>query len=415
MVAHVKDHHLRAHSAGACQEDMGGCANRDFPNSQQPDDCIQGHPCHLLGYPIAMSTPDSKWKPLFYLLMSMLILPPLFFVIYLFLVSAFTYDTLNHPERHADSNRIWVQIARLLYYTYEVHLWQSEKDCVNYDQEVLYVPSSGCNFFNTEFSTQLTFSSDGRTIDTNAKKTGPPVFVLGDSGTMGWGVNDSETYSYLIGLRISVPVFNLAVSSYGTAREMLRAIRHPRFADAKCILLQYHGNDFGENKVFLSPQGLPPPTPERFESLFSYKPRKLSLVEVTLRTWDFVWTYPIDFFSALMGKTTDWKVEELFSSVGKGTEAPDHAVLFLRVLQRFPELRGKTVFVVLPSWFGSALGAIPNLPANIIPLQIDPYATPRYYYSLDLHENKFGHRFIADEILSQMERHKIGRDCLHTN
>jgi len=352
-----------------------------------------------------MSAPNHpKWKPLIYLLMCVTILPPLFLVIYLLLVSAFAYDALNHPENYAGSDRIWVQIARLLYYTYQVRLWQSERDCVNYDEELLYVPSSGCNFLNTEFSTQLTFSLDGRTIDTNAQKIGAPIFVLGDSETMGWGVNDNETYSYLIGLRTTVPVFNLAVSSYGTAREVLRAIRHPRFAVAKCILIQYHRNDLGENKAFLSPQGLPAPTPGRFELLFSYKPRKLSALEVMSITWNFIVTHPTDFLS----EKTEWKVQGLFSK-----EASDHAYLFLNVLQRFPELRGKTIFVVLPAWFASALEAIPNLPTNIIPLQVDAYASPRYYYTLDLHENKFGHHVIADEILGQMERQTKGRDCLH--
>lgn len=99
----------------------------------------------------------------------------------------------------------------------------------------------------------------------------PRILVLGDSPTMGWGVNDDQTYSYLIGLSTPVPIFNLAVWSYGTARELLRARRHPQFKNSKCLLIQYHENDLGENQTFLSAQGLPSPTAERFESLMRTK------------------------------------------------------------------------------------------------------------------------------------------------
>ena len=77
-------------------------------------------------------------------------------------VSIIAYDILRHPERHQNTRRIWNVIASDLYFEYEANLWQNQKSCVQYDDKLLYKPSSGCRFVNKEFSTELTFSEDGR-------------------------------------------------------------------------------------------------------------------------------------------------------------------------------------------------------------------------------------------------------------
>ena len=46
------------------------------------------------------------------------------------------------------------------------------------------------------------------------------ILVLGDSIAMGWGVNDYETFSYLLEKNLKMKVYNLGVSSYGTIREI---------------------------------------------------------------------------------------------------------------------------------------------------------------------------------------------------
>ena len=37
---------------------------------------------------------------------------------------------------------------------------------------------------------------------------------------MGWGVNDDETFSHYLEKKLNKKVYNLAVSSYGTVREL---------------------------------------------------------------------------------------------------------------------------------------------------------------------------------------------------
>ena len=137
-------------------------------------------------------------------------------------VSIIAYDILQHPERHQNTRRIWNVIASDLYFEYEANLWQNQKDCVQYDDKLLYKPSSGCRFVNKEFSTELSFSEDGgRTTSSRAPASRRPLIFAGDSETMGWGVNDGETFASLVAASIEAPVLNLGVASYGTVREIM--------------------------------------------------------------------------------------------------------------------------------------------------------------------------------------------------
>jgi hypothetical protein len=339
-------------------------------------------------------------KASFYLIMLAIIFPPLLATVGLFAVSFLTYDTLNHPNRHDGSSRVWVQIAQ--------YIWQNQRDCVRYDEKLLYIPSKGCKFSNIEFSTTtLTFSDDGRVIDTNNTKKGPPILILGDSGSMGWGVNDTETYSYAMGLGTAVPILNLAVSSYGMARELIRARRHPMFRYAKCLLIQYSGNDLEENGAFLSPEGLPHPTPERFEFLLRHHSRKLSFLEVAVKTSEYMWEYSSHFWGDLIG----WRlVSKPTTKSERQSKIAIHAKLFLAVLQRFPELAEKTIFVINLSLSEIAPT---DLPTNVVPIKVD-YSSIGYgyFYPLDMHQNKLGHQEIAKQVLERMKQHAEGRACL---
>jgi hypothetical protein len=362
-------------------------------------------------------------QALFHVLMWPIALTPLVAVVGLISVSALTYDTLNHPDRHAGSGRVWIQIAQLLYYLYEGNIWQSQKNCVRYDEELLYIPSSGCTFSNIEFVTKLSFSDDGRVIDTNSQKKGPPILVLGDSPTMGWGVNDDETYSFFMGLSAPVPIFNLGVSSYGIARELLRARRHSQFKDSKCLLIQYHENDFEENQAFLNSEGLPRPTPERFEWLLRYKPTKLTFFDVLTETFKYMWTYPSYFWADLIGwRPVLWllKIQGMFTGPPRenagSANISNHVDVFLRVLNKFSELTDKTIFVIagagIPEQFASVLMARADVPRNIVPIKVQTgYG---YFYTLDMHQNKFGHQEIAKQILNQMQKRREGRNCLNS-
>jgi hypothetical protein len=241
-------------------------------------------------------------RAIFYTIMCTIVALPLLLLASVLLVSGLAYDILRHPERHKSDFRIWNYVATDIYFLYEANIWQNKHECVEFDELLLYRPSMGCSFINREFSTQLTFSENGRTGD-NERKFPPnqAIIFAGDSVTMGWGVNDNETFAHLVASQINIPVLNLGVSSYGTVREIMRAKRHSRFADANCIILQYSWNDFEENLAFVTFDALPKATPARFQQVFDYWPGEASFLDVLLHTQKYMWHYSLDFFSDLLG------------------------------------------------------------------------------------------------------------------
>src|SRR6185312_3368302 len=315
----------------------------------------------------------SKLKPrtkavIFYAIMTVWIALPVLAAAVLLMTSIIGYDILQHPERHESSGRIWNVIATDLYYLYEADVWQGKKECVQYDDKLLYKPSKGCRFSNKEFSTSLTFSEAGRSVPASGSHaSGPPLFFAGDSDTMGWGVNDDETFASIIASRVEVPVFNLGVSSYGTVREITRIRMHPRFQETNCIFIQYSWNDFQENEVFLARGRLPPPTRARFNELVKdYGRRKLGFVDVLLQTFDMMVDYPIAFFLNLLGLHDFPLLADDPLESGTPREETEDVAAFLAVLNAFPELNDKKVFVIGPGRFVSALDR--GLPAaNVFP------------------------------------------------
>ena len=133
------------------------------------------------------------------------------------------------------------------------NIWQQNKDCVKFDKHLLYIPKKGeCKFNNPEFKTYLNFSDEYR-LNGNPKiknlKKKDSILVLGDSLAMGWGVNDNETYSSLIEKKIGRKVYNQAVSSYGTVRQVKRYLNSKFYNtdEINTIIIHYHHNDLQEN------------------------------------------------------------------------------------------------------------------------------------------------------------------------
>jgi len=349
---------------------------------------------------------------LFHAIMWTIVALPLLAAAALLFVSIIAYDIVRHPERHQNTRRIWNVIATDLYFEYEANLWQNQKDCVQYDDKLLYKPSSGCHFVNKEFSTELTFSEDGRvTTSSRAPASRRPLIFAGDSETMGWGVNDGETFASLIASGIEAPVLNLGVASYGTVREIMRVRMQPRFQDANCIVIQYSWNDFDENSVFLARGALPSPTRKRFQLLVSdYGKRDVSFQDVMRRTFDVMWNHPLAFFLNILG-WHDFPLEDDDPMNMNGTprEETEDTKAFLAVLASFPELNGKKIFVMGPGRFISALSR-ETAPANVFPLPVD--LNDGDWYALDMHPNKEGHRQIAAQILDELKRTEEGRQCL---
>jgi hypothetical protein len=333
---------------------------------------------------------------------------------------------------------IWNTIATDIYYRKEANIWQNQKDCVQFDPVLLYKPSSGCSFNNIEFSTMLTFSSEGRASNTEKSPvSGHVLLLVGDSLTMGWGVNDDETFAHLIASNATAAVFNLGVASYGTARELYSARLHPRFADANCIIIQYSENDLSENYTFVRDGTLPEPTRARFQELLNHKPGNATFLDIVVKTYEYMLRCRSAFFSSMLGlqscpssltllddageKIRASRTGEPASQHGGVPQTPtsppeargsniDHANMFINTLNAFPELNTLTIFVIGPDDFIDEL-ALQKTRENLFPIRTETVLSDAY--TIDGHLNKNGHKKIATKIVETLRQSEKGRECLY--
>jgi len=138
---------------------------------------------------------------------------------------------------------------RHYYFSHDRNIIQMREGCGQYDPGLGYTLRPGqCEFKNREFATTVRVNSLG-TRDDEASLSGPEIVVVGDSYAMGWGVDQGETFADLLQRDTGRRVLNLAVSSYGTAREMTMLSRADRSRLA-AIVIQYCENDYYENTTF---------------------------------------------------------------------------------------------------------------------------------------------------------------------
>jgi hypothetical protein len=122
-------------------------------------------------------------------------------------------------------------------------------ECARYDPELTYTMRSGqCTFSGREFSTTLRFNSAGLRDDEQSL-IGPRIIVLGDSHSMGWGVEYDEAWPRILERDLGEPVLNAAVPSYATVRE-LRDLARLDLDALELLIIQYSDNDFLENASF---------------------------------------------------------------------------------------------------------------------------------------------------------------------
>ena len=166
-----------------------------------------------------------------------------------FLVFTFSYVSLINNKTY---DLLWVKyIQKKLYFNGLRNLWNIDQKCSKFDKNLLYAPVVGeCIFSNPEFKTKLNFDENRRLnlIDDNINKSEKVIAALGDSLTMGWGVNNDETYSFNLQKLTNKKVINLGVASYGTVREIKRLKLNKFYDQVDTVIIQYHLNDIYENK-----------------------------------------------------------------------------------------------------------------------------------------------------------------------
>lgn len=128
---------------------------------------------------------------------------------------------------------------------------QVERSCSEFDSSLFYRlrPNNQCQFSNVEFSNTIKTNSRGLRDD-EASLTGSDIICIGDSYTMGWGVEQQEAFPSKLEKSTGLKVLNAGMSSYGTVRE-LRQFSMLDTGNCKWVVLQYCGNDVEENKAYV--------------------------------------------------------------------------------------------------------------------------------------------------------------------
>src|ERR1700689_1373452 len=133
------------------------------------------------------------------------------------------------------------------YGNYQRDILQYNNKISTYDSLVFYKmnPNSHFLFKNVEFSDTIFTNSLGFRSDENSVNN-KKIICAGDSYTLGWGVQQQETYCNQLQNLIKMPVLNTAMSSYGTARE-IATVKKLDVTGVKYLIIQYSYNDFDEN------------------------------------------------------------------------------------------------------------------------------------------------------------------------
>jgi lysophospholipase L1-like esterase len=132
----------------------------------------------------------------------------------------------------------------------ERRIVQFMPECARHDPQLGYTLKPGaCRHTATEFSNEYRINRLGLRDDETSLDQ-PEVIVLGDSFAMGWGVEQEDSFAQVLERRSGMKVLNAAVSSYGTAREMLLLGRLDT-SRLRYLVIQYCENDEEENRAFL--------------------------------------------------------------------------------------------------------------------------------------------------------------------
>ena len=261
------------------------------------------------------------------------------------------------------------------------NLWQSNKDCIEFDEDLIFVPKeTSCNFKNLEFETKITFDKLGRYSDHPYTNKNNGIAVIGDSHAMGWGVNDNETFSYLLEKDIKRPVYNLAVSGYGTKRELIRLEKSGLLDNIDTIIIQYCYNDVGENINFR--KNSYEVAKEKFEFMTKAKP--VSNLRKLRKALRYSLTIPLDIIT---------KKNQLLDFDG-------HKKILFDVLKEFPSLNNKKIIIFYANGFDMKFYNFPEGPSeNYKNVSfINENMGEEFFFNIDGHLTANGHSFITRKL-----------------
>jgi hypothetical protein len=276
------------------------------------------------------------------------------------------------------------------------------------DAELVYVPHPGAvRIVAPEYDVVMTVARDG-TRQQPPRETpaaGGLVVVAGDSFTFGLGVQDHETYAAVLQQKFGYATVNTGVISYGTARELWRLRRMGLLSKADALVIQFCSNDGRENADFVrDPSG-------RFGR---DQATQIGVAAEDVRymavTYGNVLGATLRYLRGRAAGEGYWGAIKAIArsrraSLGAVARARDRrsgealAADFLGVLDQFPELAGKPIYVLELNDRGGNAGFLEALAQKVagrpnvkpVPVRL----TEDQFFRFDGHLTPRGHETVA--------------------
>jgi len=297
------------------------------------------------------------------------------------------------------SQKKLLELQQTFYLTGYRRIWQYDTDCSKDDPHLAYKPKHGrCEFSNVEFSTTLSFDDNGRVIPNRALTSNPQnlpaVVILGDSHAMGWGVDDNQQFANVLQSKTLKPVFNLAVSSYATERE-LDALRNwsKQGSNFDTVIIQYCNNDYGENQQY--PIDRSELVSRHARASAKYKPSNIRGLRETGKHIAKKWIK-----ENLTSLSSNKGVQKNHASIAQTLSEKSQMVKILDANRDL--LEGKKILVFYSNAYGYEMHGFEGkvisdagLEINFIDLKLDRMS---HFYQIDDHPNALGHSYIATKL-----------------
>jgi hypothetical protein len=285
---------------------------------------------------------------------------------------------------------------------------QFDPASARYDPELFDTLKPGdFTFSNPEFSVRFHVNSVGVRDSEEALKA-PEMIALGDSLTMGWGVEREETYPRLLARATGWKTLNAGIAGFGTAREM-RLLNRLDTSKLKILLIQYDEGLTKENASFYcSGNRLLIGSPESFARALRDDGRRYRFGKYTLLA-----------ISKLADALRPRRRDAEDADPPPGCKPPGDTELFLNALTRATEKKLEGVKLVIFTIgcyqtegreFLSSLrreldsGRYPDLARRTTLAVMDDRLAPTDYFVIDGHLNPSGQRRVAEELLKVLPR-----------
>jgi len=303
---------------------------------------------------------------------------------------------LNNPRNIPQD---WLGEFRMYYLYHDRQVLQCKPECAQFDPDLFYRLRPGMHQFNNrEFKTQFTVSNAGFRDNPNDHHS-PAIICLGDSHTMGWGVDDDKDYTALLEDKIGLKTLNTGVSSYGTAREF-ELLKSLDIDSLKYLIIQFDGNDHDENSAYYHNEGvLETSSEDTYQKMVSDQNKAITYfpfkhVSYFLRRYleknhpELIVQSEAEEISAKKKLPYVMPLDAFLYAV-KSVELPNDVVI---IVFQFGDIPNSILIEPLINSVKQGTDGISN---PIIVLDMQQHLSKDHYYRLDTHLNTDGHAVVA--------------------